>query len=551
VNRPPFFQSCLAAICFSAVSRAADLPALPAEALSGDFTVVKALREAGPAGLEALLKAAGPQVAELRLNKVRLESEAAAKLRAAVDGVAGQRDAWASGLYWFTDLEAAKAEAARTGRRILSLRLLGNLDEEYCCANSRFFRTVLYANQAVSKVLRDRYVLHWKSVRPVPLLTIDMGDGRRIKRTITGNSIHYVLNAEGTVIDALPGIYSPAAFLSALDRIDSGVSGKSPEEMRRWHGGQAHLECMEWLAAAGQAGVYGDEVRSSLAGPDKSGKVLTALAREAFPAGNFGSQDRWVLLLDGAQQSRFDWAESTGSPDKSEVPLSGDALLERLRRRPKIETIKIFPFLTEFDPPKGMVERPILKQTVPDQKADETATVQGVRKKALPGNATEALDPASPAQSGPSLAGRMTQAAWADIAAPVRQWVRLDEASRRMMLQKLPEGVATAAEFESGQAEHDATAFGRMLSRFEEAIARDMVRNEYFYHALIHQWLEEDKEGTLAGDVEVLNRRVYQELFLTPDYDAWLGLVPEDTYTGIEKDGCACDKGAPPMRQSK
>jgi len=57
------------------------------------------------------------------------------------------------------------------------------------------------------------------------------------------------------------------------------------------------------------------------------------------------------------------------------------------------------------------------------------------------------------------------------------------------------------------------------------------------------------RTGSLTGDAEALNRRVYQELFLTPDYDAWLGLVPEDTCTAIEKDGCACDKGAPPMRR--
>lgn len=32
--------------------------------------------------------------------------------------------------------------------------------------------------------------------------------------------------------------------------------------------------------------------------------------------------------------------------------------------------------------------------------------------------------------------------------------------------------------------------------------------------------------------------------------DAVLGLVPEDTYTALEKDGCACDPGAPAMRQT-
>jgi len=48
--------------------------------------------------------------------------------------------------------------------------------------------------------------------------------------------------------------------------------------------------------------------------------------------------------------------------------------------------------------------------------------------------------------------------------------------------------------------------------------------------------------------LEALNKRVYAELLQTPDYDEWLGLVPADTYSGLEKDGCVCDKGAPPMK---
>ena len=82
-----------------------------------------------------------------------------------------------------------------------------------------------------------------------------------------------------------------------------------------------------------------------------------------------------------------------------------------------------------------------------------------------------------------------------------------------------------------------------MLDRFEIAIAGDMVRNEYFYHAHIHQLLETDSSETLSKDIEALNRKIYEELFLTPDYDAWLGMVPDDTYTALEKDGCACDPG--------
>ena len=131
--------------------------------------------------------------------------------------MAAQKDASRAGLYWYTDLDRAKAAAAREGKPILSLRLLGNLDSEYSCANSRFFRTVLYADEQVSKVLRERFVLHWQSVRPVPKVTIDMGDGRTICRTITGNSIHYVLDAQGRPVDALPGLYGAKAFLRGLE----------------------------------------------------------------------------------------------------------------------------------------------------------------------------------------------------------------------------------------------------------------------------------------------------------------------------------------------
>src|SRR5690606_29242284 len=108
-------------------------------------------------------------------------------LRAAIGTVAAQRDADVSKLYWFTSLEQAQAEAKKRGVPILSLRLLGRLDEELSCANSRFFRTALYANAKVSKELRERFVLHWSTERPAPLVTIDFGDGRKVQRTITGN----------------------------------------------------------------------------------------------------------------------------------------------------------------------------------------------------------------------------------------------------------------------------------------------------------------------------------------------------------------------------
>lgn len=171
-------------------------------ALRGDPDAADGLRQAGPAGMEALL--------------ALCRDGSCGDAQDAVDRVCGVRDCAEIRLFWYTDLEAAKVAARAQGKPILSLRLLGRLDEELSCANSRFFRTVFYKNREVNALLRDRFILHWRSVRPVPRVTIDFGDGTRLERTLTGNSIHYVLDSRGRLVEALPGLYGPEAFRSAL-----------------------------------------------------------------------------------------------------------------------------------------------------------------------------------------------------------------------------------------------------------------------------------------------------------------------------------------------
>ena len=182
---------------------------------------IAALRALGRDGHTALLDEHRDTIAPLRDTGRTHDPAVAERVRHAVDVVSGQRDGHASGLYWHTDLELARAESRRTGRPILSLRLLGRLDEEMSCANSRFFRVVLYPDREVARLLSGRFVLHWSSERPAPRITIDMGDGRRIERTITGNSVHYVIDPSGRVIDAIPGLYAPTQFRIALERAAS------------------------------------------------------------------------------------------------------------------------------------------------------------------------------------------------------------------------------------------------------------------------------------------------------------------------------------------
>jgi hypothetical protein len=172
----------------------------------------------------AQLRTQGPRGLETFLNTHRdALNNPSPEMREALDALCQQRDCYASKLYWYTDLAQAKAAASATGKPILSLRLLGRLDQDLSCANSRFFRVALYPNAEIAQFLRDRYILHWESVRDVPKVTVDFGDGRKLERTLTGNSIHYILDSSGRPIDAIPGLYGPKAFLRQLTEGEQAV----------------------------------------------------------------------------------------------------------------------------------------------------------------------------------------------------------------------------------------------------------------------------------------------------------------------------------------
>ena len=212
------------------------LEALSLKAISENSTesapAIAKLRALGPAGLNTLFQTYAREINEQVSNPLLVATPEWQRLSAALDSVSQQKDSYLSGLYWYTDFAQAKAAARAEGKPILSLRLLGKLNEEYSCANSRFFRTILYSNAEVSKLLREKFILYWESERPAPRVTIDFGDGRKLERTLTGNSIHYILDSDGRIIDALPGLYGPAAFRRSLNEMEtvSKYWGQKPVE---------------------------------------------------------------------------------------------------------------------------------------------------------------------------------------------------------------------------------------------------------------------------------------------------------------------------------
>lgn len=75
---------------------------------------------------------------------------------------------------------------------------------------------MLLSDPAVAKVLEREVVACWRMLQPAPLITIEFGDGRVIKRTLKGNTALYLCRADGVVLDVFPGLYTADDFLAEL-----------------------------------------------------------------------------------------------------------------------------------------------------------------------------------------------------------------------------------------------------------------------------------------------------------------------------------------------
>ncbi len=419
----------LATITSPQTVRASEQPKLDelvSQAASSDRNIsqqaIAKLREFKNAGVDAFWKA---YQKDLSNNP---------QLRATLDAICQQKDCDASRLYWYKDLESAKVASKETGKPILSLHLLGNLTDELSCANSRFFRTALYPNAGVSQLLRDRFILHWQSERPVPKVTIDFGDGRKLEQTLTGNSIHYVLDSAGNPIDAIAGLYSPSAFIENLKNAENAFTSLQNVN------GNLNLR-REFLTKYH---------RDRLATLEKNWQ--TDLARLRLP--------KQPLLQAIAPNSAPSLAPSARLASQLTV---GKALVE-------------LPILSRTD-------RQILSELAP-----------------------------------PATFANLSDVNWARLARLYQNRVYLDQGSLQVMERKL----SPTASLKS------------VVDSFERAIAVDTVRNEYVFHAQIHNWFASGEFANNSPEaLTALNRRVYDQLFLTPANDPWLGLVNQNIYTGI------------------
>ncbi len=429
-------------------------------------------------------KAVSPGRSAQRLEQLLAQYDAApanspqrATLEHAVDTEAGQRYATISRLFWYTDINAAKAEAMASGRPILSLRMLGELTNDLSCANSRFFRNVLYADPTVSAYLRTHFVLHWSSERPIPIVTIDMGDGRKIVRTTTGNGAHYILDQAGRPLDALPGLYAPTQFLAGLKTAEAlayKVRNLSTAQhnalVAAYHRNAQNAVNQQWA---------------------KRPKVGTVRVRDQL------ATDADVKrYIDSAQRA-------TMAKAFVEVPD-----LQTIRLGPTPESIRA-----------SADEWRVIGQAMFGYGTTQTIT-----------RATDAANDSN--QPAPTVlvgvdAKTMAAAGWKSGPATI-----LAVPARALFL-RLRHALPAGAEQPTPRSDQDA------LATFEALIVADTAQNEFKLHQQVHELFIDALTYHPESELEfsAINKDIYASIFVSPSSDPWMGLVQADAFTALPGNG--------------
>ncbi len=78
---------------------------------------------------------------------------------------------------------------------------------------------MLFSDDRIANFVNESFEATWQNVREVPIVTIDFGDGNVLTRTLNGNIATHVCDANGRLLDVLPGIYEPVTYHQKLEQL--------------------------------------------------------------------------------------------------------------------------------------------------------------------------------------------------------------------------------------------------------------------------------------------------------------------------------------------
>lgn len=88
---------------------------------------------------------------------------------------------------------------------------------------------MLFSEPTTAKYINTHFEPVWESVRDVPRFTLDFGKGCVVHRTLNGNIATYVCTADGTVLDVMPGLYSPSKYQVTLEQFSRLATYVQPD----------------------------------------------------------------------------------------------------------------------------------------------------------------------------------------------------------------------------------------------------------------------------------------------------------------------------------
>jgi hypothetical protein len=78
---------------------------------------------------------------------------------------------------------------------------------------------VLFSQAETAAWIDGRFEAAWRSLHPVPLVTVDFGDRRTVTRTLHGNVVTWICTPDGEIVDGLPGLYDASTYRARLEEI--------------------------------------------------------------------------------------------------------------------------------------------------------------------------------------------------------------------------------------------------------------------------------------------------------------------------------------------
>jgi hypothetical protein len=169
---------------------------------------------------------------------------------------------------------------------------------------------VLFSQPELAAWMSDSFECAWEPLRDVPRVSIDFGEDRVVRRTLHGNVVTWICDAEGRALDALGGLYAAAPYRARLEQaalLATYLAQQTDPAARAAAFHDYHARQAERTAAGGAPLVVGVPPVSAFA------KVVTERATElaivdpSAPRSSIGASK-------GAVEVRFEQALGAPAP---------------------------------------------------------------------------------------------------------------------------------------------------------------------------------------------------------------------------------------------